>query len=200
MTTVMASRVQPAVVVLAGPNGSGKSTAAPFLLRDALAVTEFVNADTIAQGLSAFNPLGQALEAGRILHARLRELAAAHADFAFETTLATRSLAPWLAGLRRGGYRVHLVFLWLPSAEAAVARVAQRIRAGGHQVPEETIRRRYAAGLRNFFSLYQSLADTWIVYDNSRQHAEIIAEGKGTDAILIANDAQWQRVRRGAAT
>lgn len=186
-------------MILAGPNGSGKSTTAPALLRGALGVTEFVNADVLAAGLSAFNPLAQALEAGRIMHARLRELAAARADFAFETTLASRTLAPWLAELRRGGYHVHLVFLWLPSAEAAVARVAQRVRAGGHDVPEETIRRRYAAGLRNFFRLYRPLAESWIVYDSSRpDRPEVIAEGDCNQVNLIASEDKWRRFRKGA--
>jgi predicted ABC-type ATPase len=197
----MRDREHPGVVILAGPNGSGKSTTAPFLLKGALGVTEFVNADVIAQGLSAFNPLAQALEAGRIVHARLRQLAASGVSFAFETTLASRSLAPWLEELRRTGYHIHLVFLWLPSADAAVARVAQRVRAGGHDVPEETIRRRYAAGLRNLFRLYQPLSESWIVYDNSRpERPEIVAEGRGAKVTLVASDGKWRKVKRGAAT
>jgi predicted ABC-type ATPase len=146
--------VSPDVVMLAGPNGAGKSTAAPALLRDILSVNEFVNADVIAQGLSAFEPERAAPAAGRIMLARLRELARQRESFAFETTLASRSFAPWIAGLKsEGGYKFRLVFLWLPSPEAAVARVAERVRAGGHDVPEATIRRRYAAGLKNFFTL-----------------------------------------------
>ncbi|MCY2996183.1 MAG: hypothetical protein NTY19_51290 [Planctomycetota bacterium] len=101
------------------------------------------------------------MEAGSIMHARLRELAARRRDFAFETTLASRSLAPWLAELVRGGYEFHLVFLWLPSEDFAVQRVADRVRMGGHSVPEATVRRRYERGLRNFFRLYQPLAATW---------------------------------------
>ena len=102
----------PSLVVLAGPNGAGKSTAAPFLLRDALAVTEFVNADRIAQGLSAFNPEAVAIEAGRLMLARLDDLARRHETFAFETTLASRSFAPWLRARRDESYDVYLVFLW----------------------------------------------------------------------------------------
>jgi predicted ABC-type ATPase len=157
----------PHVVVIAGPNGAGKTTAAPFLLRDTLGVTEFVNADTIAQGLSAFEPEQVAVTAGRVMLARLKGLAARRANFAFETTLASRSFAPWLAGLIAGGYAFHLIFLWLPSADFAVSRVAHRVAKGGHAVPEETVRRRYDAGLRNFFSLYQPQSTTWQMYDNS---------------------------------
>src|SRR5712691_6388121 len=102
------------VVVLAGPNGAGKSTTAPFLLRDSLAVAEFVNADRIAQGLSAFNPEMVAIEAGRLMLARLDELARRRETFAFETTLASRSFAPWLRARRADGYDVYLIFLWLP--------------------------------------------------------------------------------------
>jgi predicted ABC-type ATPase len=187
----------PSVVVLAGPNGSGKSTTAPALLRGALGVTEFVNADTIAQGLSAYNPLSAALEAGRIMLDRMRSLAAARVDFAFETTLASRSLAPWLAGLVRGGYDVHLLLLWLPSADEAVARVAQRFRSGGHDVPEEMIRRRYTAGLRNFFRLYRPLATKWRMYDRSMSPpARLIAVGRRQRTSIVLDELLWRRIQR----
>jgi predicted ABC-type ATPase len=137
----------PIIIVVAGPNGAGKSTAAPYLLRDTLKVDEFVNADAIAAGLSAFRPDRVAVTAGRIMLARIRQLAAARADLTFETTLASRSFAPWLARLRGDGYRVHLLFLWLGSADLAVSRVAERVRLGGHDVPEAVVRRRYRAGL-----------------------------------------------------
>lgn len=138
------------VVVIAGANGSGKSTAAPDLLRDYLEISEFVNADVIAQGLSGFNVDTVALEAGRIMLQRLRHLATQQVNFAFETTLASRTYARWLTQLRDDGYRVHLSFLWLPSEEMAVARVASRVERGGHDIPEDVIRRRYHAGLKNF--------------------------------------------------
>jgi predicted ABC-type ATPase len=161
---------------LAGPNGAGKSTAAPALLKGALGVTEFVDADVIARGLSAFNVESAALAAGRVMLARLGELARHHVSFAFETTLASRSFAPRLEALKRDGYAVHVLFLWLPSAEFAIERVADRVRMGGHSVPAETIRRRYRAGLRNFFRLYQRLASTWRVFDSSAYAPKLIAE------------------------
>jgi predicted ABC-type ATPase len=187
----------PSVIVLAGPNGAGKSTAAPLLLRQTLGVVEFVNADTIAQGLSAFDPERVAFEAGRIMHARLRELADRRRHFAFETTLASRSLAPWLAELIRTGYEFHLVFVWLPSADFAVQRVADRVRMGGHNVPEATVRRRYDRGLRNFFRLYQPLATSWRMYDNSAMEGvRLIAAGIGTDTTQVSDQTVWNRIAK----
>jgi predicted ABC-type ATPase len=185
----------PGVIVLAGANGAGKSTAAPALLRGKLAVTHFVNADTIAQGLAAYAPETAALEAGRIMLARIRELADSRATFAFETTLASRSLAPWLKDLLTKEYCVHLVFLWLPSADLAVARVADRVQMGGHNIPETTIRRRYRAGLKNFWTLYRPLATTWRVYNNSAetQGPRLLASGSGTATPRVYDAAGWKR-------
>jgi predicted ABC-type ATPase len=183
----------PNLVVLAGSNGAGKSTAAPVLLRGTLGVSEFVNADVIAQGLSAFDPDRVALAAGRIMLRRLQDLAGQGVSFAFETTLASRSFAPWIRELSQTGYRFHLMFLWLPSADFAVQRVAERVQQGGHNVPEATIRRRYHAGLSNFFRLYQPLAATWRMYDNSN-HAgsRLIAAGQQTTVTQIRDAAIWQ--------
>jgi predicted ABC-type ATPase len=138
----MTADKHPGVIVLAGPNGSGKSTSAPSLLKGMLGVTEFVNADVIARGLSGFAPMGAALEASRIMLQRLHDLAGTRTSFAFETTLASKSLAPWLSQLIVEGYDFHLLFLWLPSPEAAIARVRERVQLGGHEVPEDTVRRR----------------------------------------------------------
>ena len=167
ITAISGPDVTPLVVVIAGPNGAGKSTTSQRLLRGALAVNEFVNADTIAQGLSAFKPESVAIAAGRLMLARLRTLAEDRVSFAFETTLAGRNFAPWLEGLRGSGYRVHLTFFSLSSPDLAVQRVAERVRRGGHHVPEDVVRRRFTAGLRNFFVLYQHVADTWEMFDNS---------------------------------
>src|SRR5262245_5304695 len=172
------------LVVLAGPNGAGKSTLAPELIWEALHVSEFVNADVIARGLSAFGPQGVAIDAGRIMLRRLRELAAAGSSFAFETTLAARTYAPFVKGLRASGYYVHLRYVWVRSPELSIQRVGERVRRGGHSIPEETIRRRYAAGVRNFFALYRPLADLWHVYDNSEtDHVTLLAWGH-TDASI----------------
>ncbi len=186
----------PNVVVVAGPNGSGKSTAAPALLRDYLGITEFVNADIIAQGLSAFGSENVAMQAGRVMLERLEDLARQQSDFAFETTLASRSFAPRLQELRTAGYRAHLLFLWLPSPEMAVARVASRVQQGGHNVPEDVVIRRYHAGLRNLLRLYMPIVDAWMVFDNSRREGyELIATGRKGAEIIMANEATWKSIQ-----
>ncbi|MDR0622330.1 MAG: zeta toxin family protein [Deltaproteobacteria bacterium] len=182
----------PHVIILAGPNGAGKSTSAPVLLRDTFAVNEFVNADSIAQGLSAFRPESVALEAGRIILKRLRELAGKRADFAFETTLASRSFAPWLKRLSASGYKSHLMFLTLPSADAAIARVASRVSLGGHNVPASDIRRRFAAGLKNLFSLYMPVVSSWQIFDSSYPDSPVkIAEGGQDTSFIVIYEKRY---------
>lgn len=187
----MAQRA-PLVVVIAGPNGAGKSTTASRLLQDALMVTEFVNADPIAMGLSAFRPASVAIAAGRVMLARMKTLARAREDFAFETTLASRSFAPWLASLRASGYRMHLAFLSLSDPDLAVARVAERVRQGGHDVPEAVVRRRFTVGLRNFFALYQGISDTWQMFDNSAMAGpRLIASGRAGQRAHVVDAEAW---------
>jgi predicted ABC-type ATPase len=187
--------VAPLVVVLAGPNGAGKSTSAARLLRGALSVDEFVNADTIAQGLSAYRPETAAVTAGRVMLDRLRFLARENRDFAFETTLAGRGHARWLQGLRADGYRAHLIFLALPAADLAVARVAERVRQGGHDVPEAVVRRRFVAGLRNFFGVYRSIVDGWHMYDNSTVTGPRLIAYRAPDAsTTMADQVAWHRL------
>jgi len=162
-------------------------------------VTEFVNADVVARGLSAFQPEEVSLAAGRIMLGRLRELARQRASFAFETTLASRSFAPWLTRLKASRYAFHLLFLWLPDDDLAVSRVADRVRHGGHSVPEEVVRRRYRAGLSNLFRLYQPLASTWRVYDNSRATGpRLVAIGWTPSNRRILDRRAWERIREGA--
>lgn len=188
-------RHRPLVIVIAGPNGAGKSTTAPSLLRDALQVSEFVNADAIAGGLSAFRPDSVAIPAGRAMLERMQHLANSQTNFAFETTLASRSFAPWLARLKRGGYQVHVLFLWLESADLAVDRVSARVRVGGHDVPEDTVRRRYERGLRNFFRLYLPLVDSWQMFDNSRAgRPRLVASGREDHVQEVANASLWRKI------
>jgi predicted ABC-type ATPase len=189
----------PQLVVIGGPNGAGKSTAAPRLLRDTFHLVEFVNADAIAAGLSGFRPESAAIQAGRVMLRRLRQLASNRTDFAFESTLASRSFAPWIRHLRQDGYVFHLAYLWLPKPEIAIARVAERVRAGGHHIPEITIRRRYASGLRNFFRLYRPIADYWRFYENAAASGpRLIAIGKGAIDLQVRDDELWKRIRRDA--
>ena len=189
----------PLVVVIAGPNGAGKSTAAPRLLQEGLAVTEFVNADAVALGLSAFRPETAAVAAGRVMLARLKTLADRRADFAFETTLASKSFAPWLGRLRESGYHVHIAFLSLPDPQLAIERVADRVRSGGHDVPVEVIRRRYRAGLANFFDRYAVGADTWQMFDNSESMESRLIGVRHLDGdARILDGPAWENLRRRA--
>jgi len=190
---------RPWVVIVGGPNGAGKSTAAPEILRGVLGMTEYVNADVIAAGLSGLDPDGAAVAAGRVMLARLDELAGQRADFAFETTLASRSFAPWVSRLRASGYHFRLTFLWLPDADAAVARVRQRVLLGGHAVPEDTVRRRYARGLRNFFELYRPIADSWALYDGSKRSGpRLIARARPARPQEIIDEETWKVVQDSA--
>lgn len=186
----------PDVIVIAGPNGAGKSTLAPHLLRDALGIFEYVNADTIAQGLSAFAPETAAIEAGRVMLHRLKDLAKERRDFAFETTLATRFYSKWLANLQSHGYHAHLVFLWLNSPELAIERVAERVRVGGHNIPEETIRRRYIRGRTNLFKLYLPIVDSWQVFDASRETPLEVAVGDRIGGSRIFRERAWQMIEK----
>ena len=186
----------PNVVVIAGPNGSGKSTTAPKLLRDTLKVEEFINADVIASGLSAFAPDRAAFPAGRIMLRRMKELAKLQKNFALESTLSSRSLAPWLKKLSRDGYVVHLIFLWLLDPNLAVKRVAERVKSGGHSVPENIVRRRYARSIGNFFNIYRPIADSWLMLDNSLPDSpKPVAWRNVGGPIQVVKSGPWNRLR-----
>jgi predicted ABC-type ATPase len=187
----------PNVIIIAGPNGAGKTTAAPFLLRRAWGVTQFVNADIIAQGISMFDAEGAAMEAGRVMLKRLHELGEKRMNFAFETTLASRSFAPWIVKLKAAGYRFRLHYLWIPSADLAVTRVAERVLLGGHHVPDDVIRRRYATGLENFCRVYAPLADGWRMYNNKGiKGPQLIAAGSASRTTEVANGEVWELIRK----
>ncbi len=184
----------PQIVIISGPNGAGKSTTAKALLRDILEMTTYVNADTIAAGLSAFHPEDVAIEAGRITLKWLHHLAEKQADFAFETTLSSRSYAQWVQQQKQKGYQCQLVFLWLDSPRLAVQRVKERVGSGGHNIPENTIYRRYRKGIQNFFDLYQKIADNWTVYDNSiYANPVLIAKGKLEKVLELPQPELWKQ-------
>jgi predicted ABC-type ATPase len=186
----------PLVIALAGPNGAGKSTAGPAIVRETLGVTEYVDADVLARGVAPEAPESAAIEAGRVMLHQLHEFADRGTSFAFETTLASRSFAPWIKDLCGRGWEFHLVFLWLPDPEFAVGRVRDRVLMNGHNVPENVIRRRYESGLRNFFALYRPLATAWRMYDNSGAEAVLIAAGEGSGEKSIFNAGIWQSIKR----
>jgi predicted ABC-type ATPase len=162
-----------------------------------LKVEEFVNADTLAQGLSAFRPEDVALDAGRIMLRRLGELEEQRKSFAFEATLASQALARRLARLKTHGYAVHIVFLWLPTADLAIARVAERVRAGGHDVPSDAVRRRFSRGLHNFFTIYRPIADTWRLYDGSSIRGPRLVASGGIRTETRVRDRETWRVASG---
>ena len=194
--TPLAQDVPAQFLIIAGPNGSGKSTSAPAVLPGPI---PYVNADEIAKGLPEDPARNKDLRAGRILIEELDRLEAERADFAIETTLASRSLVPRIARLQASGYRFHLLFFRVASVEVSIARVAERVRRGGHDIPEPTIRRRYAAGLRNFFSLYLPVADTWRVFDNTHiGDARLVASGRACAGIQIYDYQIWNRMKKEA--
>lgn len=188
----------PSVVILAGPNGAGKSTAAHLLVRDAFGIDEFVNADDIARGLSGFAPQRAAFAAGRLMLRRMRTLARRRANFAFETTLASRTFAPWLTSLAGSGYRIGLLFLYIPDPRVCIERVRQRVIEGGHDVPEPVILRRHARGLSNLFELYLPLAEDWAIYDNAADAPRLIADGSHNAAGTIHDARAWQTMQEPA--
>lgn len=166
------------VIVIAGPNGAGKSTFAREFLPNEGDCPVFVNADLIAAGLSPFAPEKAAIRAGRLMLEELHRHAAAGESFAFETTLSGRGYASLIRAWQAAGYRVHLVFLRLPTVDMAVERVAVRVAQGGHDIPPQVIARRFIKGWRNFEQLYRGLVDTWQVFDNAGEAAVLLEEGE----------------------
>jgi predicted ABC-type ATPase len=188
------SEAGPRIVILAGPNGAGKSTSASRLLKGSRQVGTFVNADTIATGLSAFDTEQVAFAAGRIMLKRIRELARQRESFAFETTLSTRTYLDWLKASQEAGYSIDLIFLWLSAPQLAVERVRDRVLLGGHSVPDDVIKRRFYRGLRNFFELYQSISSRWWMYDNSDESPELVARGRHQNVTLVRDPDVWQQI------
>ncbi len=166
------------IVVIAGPNGAGKTTFAREFLPHEANCPDFINADLIAAGLSPFKPETAALRAGRLMLEEIHERIRLGKSFAFETTLSGRTYTNLLRECRRQGYHILLVFLSLPNADMAVARVAARVVQGGHNVPEKDVRRRFVSGIANFHEIYKDTVDAWTLYDNSGVSPNIIERGE----------------------
>lgn len=156
------------IYIIAGPNGAGKTTFASKFLPKFAHCREFLNADLIAAGLSPYSPDSQAMRASQLLLERIHNLVEAQRTFSFETTLAGKSYRQSIPQWTQLGYQVVLFFLWLPSVEMAIERVAMRVREGGHNISEDVIRRRYQRGLFNFFEIYAPLVSSAYVYDASQ--------------------------------
>ncbi len=185
----------PNIYIIAGSNGAGKTTLANVLLPEFLKCNEFVNADSIAAGLSPFNPAGVAMQAGRLMLERINNLAADGKDFAFETTLSTRSYAGHIKKWVTDGYDVHLIFLWLNSVDISIKRVEKRVKMGGHFIPENVIRRRYERGIYNFYNLYKDLVTSWEVYNNSSLGDLSIVAEKNNSKIKIIEEDLWKKLQ-----
>lgn len=175
----------PNVHVIAGCNGAGKTTFARRFLPDYAGCVEFVNADLIAGGLSPFAPEGAAIQAGRLLVRRVNDLAVKGVDFAFETTLSGRAHERILSHLKQSGYIVHLFYLWLPDVELALRRVEDRVRNGGHHVPESVVRRRYRRGLENLFNVYTDSVDSLTILDNSGRRPWMVYRRSGKEERVL---------------
>lgn len=186
----------PYLYIISGCNGAGKTTASYTILPEMLKCKEFVNSDEIAKGLSPFNAesIAVAVEAGRIMYKRIKELIAAQETFALETTLATRSVAKLIQEAQKAGYYVTLLYFWLNTPNLAVERVKMRVAAGGHNIEESTIRRRYQAGIHNLFELYLPVSDYWMITDNSMSPMQIIAKGFKDQKKEIFNPSVFKKL------
>ena len=167
----------PQLYIISGCNGSGKTTASYTVLPEMLGCSEFVNSDEFAKSFSPFDPAAASISAGRYMLLKIRYLLQHKRDFCIETTLATRSLMRTIEEAKENGYQVTLLYFWINSPDLAVKRVKDRVEAGGHNIPEHVIRRRYDMGLKYFFDDYMPVSDRWILIDNSVSPMKIIAEG-----------------------
>lgn len=166
----------PNLFIIAGPNGAGKSTYVKRFLVQQMRCREFVNADLIAAGLSPFAPDTAAFEAGRIMLRRLDQLFRSRQDFAFETTLTGYGYVGLLQEMRAVGYRIRLDYLWIPELDITRARVKQRVRKGGHDIPDEVQQRRFGKGLRLLLDHYRPLVHFWRLYDNTGRNPHLVVE------------------------
>ena len=181
--------------IIAGCNGAGKTTASFTILPEVLDCKEFINADEIAKGLSPFQPESVAMQAGRIMLARMDELLQKGETFAFETTLATKSYKQKIEWAQANGYEVILLFFWLDSPNMAKKRVAQRVAEGGHSIPSETIERRYHNGIVNLFAIYIDMVDICYIFDNSEGRKELIAQKEKHKGIIIYNNDKFNLMK-----
>ena len=181
--------------IISGCNGAGKTTASYTVLPEILDCREFVNADEIARGLSPFNPDSMAIEAGRLMLRRIEDLLSRDKTFSIETTLSTKSYLNLVRRVQAKGYQVHLLFFWLRTPELAVLRVAERVQKGGHNIPEDIIRRRYVAGINNLFRLFIPEVDYWGIYDNSEQPRIKIASGSKGKEKDIFNEELYKSIK-----
>ena len=183
----------PRLFILSGCNGAGKTTASYTLLPELLECSEFVNSDEFAKSLSPFNPSLASVSASRYMLMKIRYLLDRRSDFSIETTLATRSLVGIIQEAKSLGYTVVLLYFWLSTPEEAVRRVAARVLSGGHNIPEDVVRRRYVMGVRYFFDTYRPICDRWVLADNTRSPFVVVAEGD-KDTACIKNEELFNKI------
>lgn len=184
--------------IIAGCNGAGKTTASYTILPEILHCKEFVNADSIAAGLSPFNPESVAIEAGRIMLQRIGQLLTEGVNFAFETTLSAKSYLSLIRTAKAKGYETTLLFFWLSSPDVAKERVAKRVKMGGHNIPPDVIERRYFSGIKNLIKLYIPICDNWMVINNLGDNPDLVANGSITGKKTIINADIWSIVLKQA--
>jgi predicted ABC-type ATPase len=185
------------VYIIAGPNGSGKTTFASKFLPEYVRCPNFINADLIAKGLAPFGPRSAAIKAGKLVLQQIHDFSKRGLDFAFETTLSGKTYLNLFRRLRAKGYALHLFFLWIPSSELALSRIKDRVAEGGHDVPPQDVKRRFARGLRNFFILYRPLLNSWMLFDNSRAKPTLIAKEKNEHSRII-HEKLFEEIKRSA--
>lgn len=181
--------------IIAGCNGAGKTTASFTILPEILNCKEFVNADEIAKGLSPFQPEKVSIEAGRIMLERINYLLNSQENFAFETTLATKSYRSKIFLAKEKGYNVTLLYFWLRNADLAIERVRTRVIEGGHHIETEVIRRRYKNGIKNLFEIYLPIADEIMIFDNSEGKHDLIAEKTIESEIEVLNKVKFNQLK-----
>ncbi len=182
--------------IIAGCNGAGKTTASFTILPEILDCREFVNADEIAKGLSPFQPEKVSFEAGRIMLHRINELLNLNENFAFETTLATKSYKIKVIEAKKNNYTVTLLFFWLQNVDLAIERVKTRVLEGGHNIETEVIQRRYKNGIKNLFEIYLEIVDEVMIFDNSGGKPELIAEKTKESEINILNEMKFNKLKK----
>jgi len=190
----------PKLYIIAGPNGAGKTTFAKEFLPNYAKCPNFVNADLIASGLAPFSPSNASIKAGRLLLAEIDNYICQRSDFAFESTLAGRTYVNLIKEARSKGYFVHIFFLWIPGMSLAKERIKQRVKQGGHHVPDLDVQRRLDRSLKNFFNLYMPLADAWDIFDNSAMKPVLIAKLNEKGLQILNKSLYQQWIKSGGKT
>lgn len=180
--------------IIGGANGSGKTTVAKEILPYYLTVYEYVNADEIAKGLSPFRPENVAIQAGKLMLKRLAYLVKNNIDFAFESTLSGLNYVKFLEKCRRQNYQINLIYFWLENPQLAIQRVQQRVKSGGHNIPENIIIRRYYRGQKNLSKFYLPLSDTWIIYNNSQLPTTLVAEKTLSEPSIVYDERVYSQI------